>query len=533
MYRILNTDGYEKLMSKYHISSLAAKFMISNNLIMTKDIIKKDSKDYIDIEQVTGLVFKAMAEKKKIAIYGDYDVDGICSVSILYRTFQLLNYEVGYYIPSRYQDGYGITVDKVKQMKEKGYSLIICVDNGIKAFDAIKEARNNDIDIIVLDHHQKEEQLPDFNLYLHPEYSGFSDYNMCGASICYYVSKALLGESDEKCLALAGIATLGDVMPLVNQNKVLVHDALKILNKYKYRAIDLLNIDKKKYDENVISMQIVPKLNSIGRICKKNTVNTLVKYLTIEDEKELNLIAKFIEDTNEKRKEMTDFHFKNLDKESYLNKIIIEKDEDMLEGINGIIAARFANKYKVPAIVFSSDETKQYYKGSARSVQDYDIIELFKKNEYILNYGGHKGAAGLTIKKEEFELFYKKIVEQTKDNEYNEKALEVIEINEDELSYKAYQDLLKFSPFGERNSSPLFIIKNINKNRIKRTKDGKHIQINFNNEANLIGFNLANELNNDIINYDVIFKLEENNYYNKKISCKCIKLEVCETCMNK
>lgn len=533
MYNVLKTEGYEKIMNKYKISSLAAKAMIGNNLSFTNKIEGKNPFAYKDMDKVVSLILKNINSKNKIAIYGDYDVDGICSVSILYRTFKLLNYEVGYYVPNRYEDGYGLSNKIVDQMHDKGYCLIICVDNGIKAFDAIERARSYEMDVIVLDHHQKEENLPNFNLYLHPEYSSFSEYNMCGASICYYLSKALLSYEDEICLALAGISTIGDVMPLVEQNKYIVNKAIAYLNKNKYKAIDLLNTDNKSYDELLISMQIVPKLNSVGRICKNNTVNKVVKYLTTNDTNELMTLSKFIIETNEKRKDISDSYFKKIDKGNYNNKIIIEKDDEMLEGINGIIASKFADKYNLPTIIFSLDESKNFYKGSARSVCDFDIVEIFKDNPYIETYGGHKKAAGLTIKKENFDEFSKSIIEITKNNEYKEIVLDVVELNIDELSYKAYLDLLKFAPFGEGNPIPLFLIKEYSKENINKTKDNKHISINFNSEANLIGFNLVNNLNDDITNYDLIFKLEKNNFFHKKISCKCVSIGGSERCLIK
>lgn len=524
MYKVLDTKNYEKLMDKYHISSLAAKAMVAHNMSFTNKIEGEDCYKYEMMGQVTGIIYKSINNKEKIVIYGDYDVDGICSVSILYRTFKLLNYEVGYYVPNRYEDGYGLNEKRVEQFKEKGYSLIICVDNGIKAFESIELAKKYGMKVIVLDHHQKEEKLPNFDAYLHPEYSGFSEYNMCGASVCYYVSKALLNKSDDVCLCLAGIATLGDVMPLIDQNKYLVSKSIEYLNKNKYKAINMLKNDNSKYDENVISMQIVPKLNAIGRIHKTNVINKLVKYLTSDNSQEIEILAKFIIESNESRKKLTEEYFSKLDRLEYLDKIIVEKDDEMLEGINGIIASRFSNKYNLPAIIFSLDDTKEYYKGSARSIDDFNIVELFKNNPYIELYGGHKLAAGLTIKKENYDLFYNKVIDDTKNNEYQEQTLEVIEIYESELSYKAYLDLLKFSPFGEGNQSPLFLIKNFNVSRINKSKDKKHIIINFNNEANLIGFNLVNKLKNDIINYDLIFKLELNNLFNNKISCKCIEV---------
>lgn len=528
MYKVLDTNGYEEFMNKYNLSSVAAKFMRVNNLEFTSKIANKEPYDYENMDKVISFILKTMNEKKKIAIYGDYDVDGICSVSILYRTFNLMDYEVGYYVPNRYKDGYGLSSKIVENMHNKGYSLIICVDNGIKAYESIELAKKYGMNVIVLDHHQKGNEFPDFNLYLHPEYSNFSKYNMCGASICYYVSKALLNYEDDICLVLAGIATVGDVMPLIDQNKLLVAKSLKILNKFKYKPIDLLNQSRSTYDELVVSMNIVPKLNSIGRMCKNNEGNKLVKYLTSNNQKELDDISKFIEDTNKKRKETTEEYFNKLDDDKCNDKIFVVRDDTMLEGINGIIAARFANKYKIPSIAFSLDESGECYKGSARSVSDFNIVELFEKNKYIEMYGGHKGAAGLTIRKENYDLFVKQIIDDTKNNEYKEEILNVINLEENELNYKGYLDLLKFSPFGEGNPSPLFIIQNINAERIKLSKDKKHILIDFNNEANLVGFNMGKELNDEIKAYNVIFKIEANNLYKNKISCKCLYLEECK-----
>ena len=525
MYRVLDTKDYTKLMKQYNITSLAAKVLAIRQITFTSKIEEKNSYNYKDMDKVVGMILKAINDHKKIAVYGDYDVDGICSVSILYRTFKLLNYNIGYYIPNRYEDGYGLSSKIVKQMKDKGYSLLICVDNGIKAFEAIEEARKLDMDVIVLDHHQKEELLPNFNLYLHPEYSNFSEYNMCGASICYYLSNALLAKEDEKCAMLAGIATIGDVMPLVDQNKLLVSKAIKYLNEKHYNAIDLLNTGSKKYDENLISMVIVPKLNSIGRICKGTVANQLVKFLTSDNEQELRSISKFIENTNNERKTITEENFVKLDKESYDSKIIIEKSDDMLEGINGIIAARFVTKYKLPSIVFSLDDKKENYKGSARSISGLNIIEILKDNNYIEAYGGHKAAAGLTVKKENFANFVKHIESQCENYVYEEEIIDVIEIDENEISYKSYQDLSKLAPFGEGNTKPLFLLKNIKDSNINKSKDGKHVLLNISKDVSLVGFGLANKLEDKYGSYNFIFKLELNNMYPNKITCMCIDLE--------
>ena len=525
MYKVLDVNGYEELMNKHHISSLLAKVLINRRIPFTNKIIEKKSYEYKNMDKVVGMILKAINDNKKIVVYGDYDVDGICSVSILKRTFDLLNYNIGYYVPNRYEDGYGLNIDKVHQFNEKGYSLIICVDNGIKAFDAIKEARNLQIDVIVLDHHQKEDELPEFNLYLHPEYSAFSNYNMCGASICYHLSKALLAKEDEKCLALAGIATIGDVMPLVDQNKYIVSKALEYLNKKKYLAIDMLNIDSKKYTETMLSMQIVPRINSIGRICKGIIINNLVKYLTCDDEKEIIKFAKFIEETNNKRKIMSEEFFKKIDKGSYSDKIIIESDDELLEGLNGIIAGKLSEKYNLPCIVFSLDETKENYKGSARSVEGLNIVELFSKNEYIKVYGGHEGAAGLTVAKEDFDKFKETIINECKNNEYKDKILDVIEVSIEELTLKQYEDLLKIAPYGEENEMPLFLLKDYDCSNLNKSKDGKHVLLKLTEAASLVGFCLVDQLKENCTHYNLIFNLELNNRYRNKITCNCKVLE--------
>lgn len=525
MYKVLNVSKYEELMKKHHITSLAAKVMANRNISFTNKIIENDSYKYKDMDKVVSVILKAMSDNKKIAIYGDYDTDGICAVSILYRTFKLMKYDVGYYVPNRYEDGYGLSSKIVKQMHEKGYTLLICVDNGIKAFESIEEAKSYGMDVLVLDHHQKDDSYPNFDLLLHPEYSDFTEYNMCAASVCYFVSKALLASEDEVCMSLAGIATIADVMPLVEQNKLLASKAITYLNTKKYKAINYLNNDNKQYDEHTLGMVVIPKLNSIGRICKGNTANRLVNFLTSDNLEELKKGASFIEKTNEDRKKMTEEGFIALDKGSYTSKIIVERSDDMLEGINGIIAARFTNKYKLPSIVFSLDETKEYYKGSARSIDEVNIIEILEKNGYIEQFGGHKGAAGLTIKKENYEAFVANIEQDCERYEYKEQPLEVIEVEKEELTYKAYEDLLKLSPFGEGNPKPLFILKDCDVNSINKSKDGKHILMNISKDSSLVGFNLGSKLDRNISKYDLIFRLEPNNMYPNRLSCVCISME--------
>ena len=514
-----NNTEYLNIAKTNKVSTLVAKAIEAYNLTLDKDLELSNPYKYQGMQEIVSYLLQAINNKKKIVIYGDYDVDGICSVSILKRMFQLLNIEAGYYIPNRYTDGYGLNCNKVEEIAQKKYDILICIDNGINAIEAISLAKEKNMDVIVLDHHELNDTLPNCDYYLHPQLSAFSDYNMCASSIAYYLSIALLAKNDDKCAILAGIATLSDVMPLIKQNKLLVKNAIKLLNKHVYPNIDLL-IDETEYNETTLTMSLIPKLNSVGRILKDTRVNWLIKFLFEEDKPKMLEYTKFILNCNQKRKAISDECFNNV-KIHKDAKIIIYKDEQLIEGICGIIASKIVNTYRKPAIVLAQSEDGKYYKGSGRSVEGINIVELISSLDYLVNYGGHPKAAGVTLKVEDYERFCNDLNKLIEVYQIEEETKTVILIDTDELTYKNYLELLKYGPFGEENPYPFFALKNIDKSLVSFSKDKKHLIIKLNEEVTLLGFNLANEYKEKYNNYEAIFVIDKNNLIKNKLSCKC------------
>lgn len=522
-YTYYNNVNYKEISKKENVSILVAKAIEAYNLSLDKDTQLANPYDYSNMNELVGYLHKAIFAKKKIVVYGDYDVDGICSVSILKRMFDLLGLEIGYYIPNRYKDGYGLNNTKVQEIALKNYDIIICIDNGINAKEAINLAKSKNMDVIVLDHHELIDDLPNCDYYLHPIISNFSTYNMCASSVAYYLSIAMLAQNDDKCAILAGIATLSDVMPLIGQNKLLVKNALKLLNKHIYKNLDLL-IDDKEYNESILTMSLIPKLNSVGRIVKDNKANLLIKFLLESDENTLMKYVKFILECNKTRKDISEHFFNELNID-FNKKIIIVKDDALIEGVCGIIASRLANSYDVPAICFARSEDGNYYKGSARSVEGINIVEMLSKLDYLVNFGGHEKAAGLTISVEDYQRFSIDMEKLISLHQKKESSKEVILIEENELGYKEYLELLKYGPFGEANPYPIFALSAISKDKVTFSKDKKHLIIKLNNDVTLLGFNLANKYEEKYNNYEAIFTLDKNNLLKNKLSCKCIEIK--------
>ena len=514
-----NNKEFQQIAKHEKISTLVAKAIEAYHLSLDKEIKIESPYKYKHMQELVGYLWQLINNKKKIMVYGDYDVDGICSVAILKRMFELLNQQIGYYLPNRYKDGYGINCDMIKEIHKKNYDLIICIDNGINAKEALELAASLGIEVVILDHHELNNDIPPCKFYLHPQLSEFSDYNMCASSIAYFLSLAMLQDDDEKCAILAGIATLSDVMPLIKQNKILVKNALKLLNKHKFPNLDLL-IDETEYNESTLTMSLIPKLNSVGRILKDNRINLLINFLFENDKTKTLEYVKFILQCNNSRKTISDACFNNI-KIKEKEKIIVCKDDDLIEGVCGIVASKLVNTHNIPSIVLAKTEDGKFYKGSARSTNYINIVELFSKIDYLVNYGGHAKAAGITINEADYDKFKQDIVSLANNYESIEEVKKVVLVDEDEISYNSYLELLKYGPFGEENPYPVFALKNIKKEHVNFSKDNKHLIIKLNGETTLLGFNLANRYQEKYNNYEAIFTLDKNNIIKNKLSCKC------------
>lgn len=428
----------------------------------------------------------AIENNEKIAIVGDYDVDGIVSSVILSDFFDLLGVNFFVKIPNRFNDGYGLNpkiLDEIKDVK-----LIITVDNGISAVEAAKICKKRGIDLIITDHHMPPPVLPDAYAIINPKQVDcpFPNIEICGAEVAWY----LVGALKEVCsvnydmsneLDLLVIAIIADMMELRDMNRVLVKIGIKKLNSSKRPAFYAIKnlYQKEKFEFDDISFLIAPLINSTGRM---DDASLSYKFLRAKNYKSAKYFLDKIVDLNESRKDEEKTLYessKTLVKEN--DEIIVAWGKNWHEGVIGIVASRLCKHYKKPAIVFSVDEHRA--KGSARSVNKFDILRLIaSQKELLISFGGHKGAAGIVIESKNLPKFKEAINSscflQDLDgiSPYADEILGEIDIKELDLELL---DILEFfEPYGQKNPRPIFEIKNAFVSNIRLIgREKNHIKI--------------------------------------------------------
>lgn len=458
-----------------------------------------------NINEVKERILLAVKNKEKILIYGDYDADGILATSILVNTFKKLKHEVDYYIPSRYLDGYGINEEKVIQAKEKGYQLIITVDNGIVALDALKKAKELNLEMIITDHHEFTEAPLDF-LYLHPKKSKLK-VTTSGAMVAFYLSTALLYEIDPYLLTLGATSILSDVMPMKEENRQIVKLAIKYLNKYKFDKYKLLS-GEITFDETTLTLNVIPKINAVGRIETKKEVNILVKYFTTDSYHDLVKIREYVNNINERRKQMSLDIVQNL-KITEVDAVVMKLD--ILSGLAGLIASRVIANNNLPVCIFSSEVKGGNIRGSIRSKHGFNVIQFFELNkEMLIEHGGHELAGGVVIKETDFDKFKEAFISFAKSNKFVP-AQDNILIREEEINLKNYEILRSFAPFGNDWREPTFILKDVDINRISRVGvNQEHLSILLNNKSKVIGFRYPfNTLVNPTVDLTGVLRLNK------------------------
>ena len=478
----MNKSLLEKLLDFYHIT-------YEEYLSLVRDVSLDtfaEGHQFDDIDKAVNLVKETMNNNGKIIIYGDYDADGIMGTSILIKMFSYLDYVADYYIPSRYLEGYGLTLKHAQEYVENGYSLLIAVDNGISAFEPIEYLHNHGVKVLVLDHHQVQEEIPLADVIIHPTYSHFSLEASSGAFTAFMFSCALLGRKDKYLATLASISLISDMMPLKNFNRDLLRICTENYKVGEFLPIDLL-ADKEGFNYEIIGMKIAPRINSIGRIIEDNSVNEIVRFFTSDDQGFILNYFSYILQTNELRKNLS----KEMVGESFDfdNSHAIVVLGDYKEGIIGLIANNLMNKYHVPTIVFtkSLDGT---YKGSARSPEGFDIVKAFNElSPHLLTFGGHAMAGGCSIKAEKYEEFKKAFISLAESTPMEYVEHPTIDIGFNDFNMENYELINSFSPFGEGWSAPSFKLKHVKTSVLTYSKDSNHILTMVGRNLKIVGFN--------------------------------------------
>lgn len=417
-----------------------------------------------DIDKAAKKIAKAIKSNTRIGIVGDYDVDGVVSSIILSEFFDAVDAPYVLKIPNRFKDGYGLNPNIVKKI---GTSIIITVDNGINAHEAADFCKTNNIDLIITDHHTPPPSLPDAYAIVNPkqENCDFPHEEICGAQVAWYLIAALKSEMGisydmAKSLDLLAIAIMADMMELVDLNRTMVKRGFASLNASSRPAFKAIKqyFKKDHFESDDISFLIAPLINSSGRM---DDAHLSYDFLKSKDLNEALLLLESIVSLNNQRKEEEQRLFEaSLKKIQPQDNMVVVWGEDWHEGVIGIVASRLARRFNKPSIVFSIDDG--YAKGSARSVGDIDMLSILIKNrDFLLGFGGHKGAAGVKIDPEKLNDF-KAALNHTCEDMTSEFIIdnEVLgEIDPGIIDFELLEMLDYFGPYGQKNPRPTFLIK--------------------------------------------------------------------------
>ena len=453
-------DSYRQIMDSYHIGSLLAKILAYYNWsdeqiyqFLTPSVAYQSDQHEV-ANQIKTRIEQAKIKHEKVFVFGDYDTDGICATSMMVKLLRYLGIEVGFYIPNRLQEGYGLNLERTKQAIEKGYELIITVDNGVKAYEPLEYAHAKGVDVIVIDHHTLENEFPCYALW-HPSMIDASCQYLCGAGCVLQLVK-LFDVQLDAYLAMAAVATIGDMMVLQGENRWIVQQGLKIINEGKHLAFSQL-VKNLPINEEDVSFQIVPKLNAVGRLADRANVNQVVNFLLCDDVVQVEKMALQIQALNDERKKMTVDHEQLVDEKALEQNFMVVYHEDFHPGIVGLLANRLCKNYGKPVMVLSSKD--DCYVGSIRSVESLDIMEYLNDISNLFEaFGGHKQAAGITFKKDKFTEInaYLQQCEYTQ----GEEKVECLSVDSVDLQWSNIQELYAYGPFGQGVELPLLWYEN-------------------------------------------------------------------------
>ena len=498
-----------------------------------------------DMSLAVERIQKAIKKNESIMIFGDYDVDGTSSVALLSLYLESLGLIVTKYLPDRKKEGYGISIKAIEHAFNKKQKLIIALDCGIKAHKQVEYAKEKGIEFIICDHHNPDKNLPKALAILNPKRKDcvYPYKELCGCGVGFKLIQGIETKQSKdnqiiNYLDLVALAIAADVVPLTGENRVLAFIGLQIINSNPRPGIySLLKTNiKKEYTISDLMYYVGPRINAAGRI---KHASLALELLTCNEINSAEKLALEIEELNTLRrdieKDITSQAIEQADNSSEKSNSIVVFNSDWNKGVIGIVASRLVDNYYKPSVVFC-ESSKGVLTASARSIKGLDLYLVINQcKDYIDQFGGHKYAAGLTIKKENLEGFKKRfedIVSQTIDKHIFEQELLIeSKISLSEITPKFFRILKQFEPFGPGNKSPLFLSENL---RIKGKpfelgKGKEHIKFNLTQDNKTsyssIGFWFSNKFNNleNKENFSAVYNIDENNW--KDISNIQLKLK--------
>ncbi len=477
----------------------------------------------------------AIVKKEKVLVYGDYDVDGTTSVAMMYSFLKKQGIEIEYYVPCRYDEGYGISLKGIDYAKENNFTLIIALDCGIRAVTQVDYANSKGVDFIICDHHNPAEKVPDAIAILNPKQIDcnypYKELSGCGVGfklIQAFSKKNNISFSEIiEYMDLLVVSIGADIVPMTGENRVFSFYGLQQINSNPRNGIKALMYIANKTKGvtiNDVVFGIAPRINAAGRI---EHAKKAVEILVEKEYEKAKLLAEKIEENNVTRKGLDQIITKEaLEMIDETKKSTVVYSEDWHKGVIGIVASRLIEANYKPTIVLAKKDG--VFTGSARSVHDFDLYDAISKCSHLCEkFGGHKYAAGLSIKKENLAQFiyeFEKVVsERITDDQITPKINIDKEIDIDDIDDKLYRIIKQFSPFGPKNSAPIFVSKAVVDNGYGKQvgEEKKHLRINAkrrNSSIAGIGFNMGGffELIKDNQPFDICYSIDENEWNGKK-----------------
>lgn len=471
-----------------------------------------------DMDKAIGLIQSAVDNHEKIMIYGDYDVDGITSTSILVKALSHLSPFVEYYIPDRMEEGYGINEGAIENIVKLGAKLLISVDTGITAISQVDKAKSLGLNVIITDHHECQEEVPKADAVINPKQIDcqYPFKSLAGVGVTYKLIQALAQRFNyptgfvEELVEIVAVGTIADIVTLVDENRIFVYQAFLRYQQVKNIGLQALfqvaQIKPEKISAGTIGFQIGPRLNAAGRL---GDAKRGVQLFLSQDAEEALCIAQELDDENKNRREMEERILREADAiilshpEYMENKILVIAHEGWHHGVIGIVASRITEKYYRPTILLTIEEG--IASGSARSVEGFSIFDaLYENKELMLKFGGHEMAAGMSLEEKNVERLREALQEYALHHMKEDTLIMKVRVDEiiapDEISVKMIEELSLLEPYGMGNEEPKFLIQGRLSAIRSMGSEGQHIKLTVTNNTkklDLIAFHrkdLSDEL---------------------------------------
>jgi single-stranded-DNA-specific exonuclease len=499
-----------------------------------------------DMEAACERIRAAIEAKERICVHGDYDADGICATALAVLVLRGLGADVGWHLPSRFEEGYGVSGSTLTRLADEGCRLVLTVDCGITAVEEVARAKELGLDVIVTDHHRPGETVPDCPIVA----TRPSDYpfpELCGTGVVWKLAQALTGgdEALRRHLDLVAVATISDVVPLVDENRFLALQGLKALARTQKPGLRALmrsaGVDPAAVDEGSVGFRLAPRINAAGRLSHPEAA---LELLLTEDEKVASELAGRLEELNRERQAVEDRILREAvakveewpeEKQRHRGYVIF--DETWHEGVIGIVASRLVERFHRPVVLIAG--TDKEWKGSGRSVSAFDLHgALHACSEHLARFGGHRAAAGLSIDPANLEAFAGAFAaradgELTDDDLGPSTTVDAV-VTGEELTLELCAELRRLAPFGLGNPGVTLLLPSSELVDVATTADGRHLRFRVRHRerpaGSAIAFGLGRHLDRARreVHHDVLFRLEENRW-NGTVAPQLVVRDIVET----